>query len=534
MMHLKNILFITVFTALGVSCSKDGGADKSGSGSDDGLVEVRINPDRTRILRNPLSGWVCYAGIGDGLADDFWEVYDNFDCKDAPDGSGKVRVSDYSSVLYIKAAWSAMNPEDGKYIWQEGMENYSKPAQRLKLLIDGAKERGMKIAFTINTNSVDKHENYTPDFVREAGADGYWTQTGSVKVFSGYPDDPKFQQYYEKFVKAFAAEYNNPDEVEFISGLGLGSWGECHTFKYSTGNAEPREAVFEWATKLYADAFTKVPVVTNYHRWVGCTTGADGNKYDPDSERLLQGAIDKGFSMRHDAFGMKHYYMEWEKNFISSRRYKVPVLAEGGWVKNSHGTSIKGDGYADYAAVRRGEYEDALAACVNMMDFRYCNVISNSETWSWFNEAFDLVQQFLQEGVYRLYPNIVNVPENVPAGSSVKVSSRWSNLGWAYCPTNIRQWKGRYAMAYALLDSGTGEPVHIFVDRDAQIDKCVKNSMQTYDFTIDLSGVKPGKYTWGMAIVNTEKDNVPGIELSVRKSALTSSGWLKVSPVEIM
>ena len=502
-----------------------------GSGGIGGIVEVNVEPDNEKILHNPLSGWVTYAGIGSGLKDNFWETYDNFECADAPDGSGKVKVSDWSDVLYIKAAWSALNPQDGVYIWEQD-PSYSDAARRLHYLINGAKERGMRIAFTINTNSVDKHENYTPQFVFDAGAKGYETTTGSVKVKSGYPDDPVFQKYYEKFVKALAEEYNDPEQVEFISGLGLGAWGECHTFKYSTGDATPREAVLDWAEKVYAGAFTRVPVFTNYHRWVGCTTGADGNKYDPDSERILQNAINNGFSMRHDAFGMKHYYMEWEKGFISARKYTVPVLAEGGWVKTSHGGSIKSDGYANYAEVRQGEYEDAAAACVNMMDLRYNSDIRNSETWSWFNEGFDLMQEFLREGVYRLWPSSVSLPATASSGSTASISARWENAGRAYCPTNIRQWKGRYAIAYALLGEDSSA-AYIFTDKDEDISKIIPLAPQTFETVIDLTGVVAGKYTWATAIVNTENGNSPGIELSVPDSALTPDGWTKLCSVTI-
>ncbi|MGM9735726.1 MAG: hypothetical protein ACI3ZL_04880 [Candidatus Cryptobacteroides sp.] len=503
----------------------DGGVTASG------MVKVKPEPDTERILHNPLSGWVTYSGIGSGLKEDFWDLYDNFECADAPDGSGKVKVSDWSDVLYIKAAWSAMNPEDDVYIWEQD-PSYSDPARRLHYLVDGAKERGMRIAFTINTNSVDKHENYTPQFVFDAGAQGYETTTGSVTVKSGYPDDPIFQQYYAKFVKALAEKYDNPDEVEFISGLGLGAWGECHTFKYSTGDVTPREDVLDWATSLYAEAFRHVPVFTNYHRWVGCLKGADGTKYDPDSERILQNAIDKGFSMRHDAFGMKHYYMDWERDFIAARKYTVPVLAEGGWVKASHGSSITGDGYADYSEVRRGEYEEAAGACANMMDLRYNSNVQSSETWSWFNEGFDLMQQFLREGVYRLCPSSVTLPLTADSGTSVTVCSQWQNLGRAYCPTNIPQWEGRYAIAYALLNEDCTE-AYVFTDSDADISKIVPDSPQAFETVIDLAGVTAGKYIWATAIVNKDKGNRPGIELSVKDSYLVGDGWTKLCNVSV-
>lgn len=541
---MKNIiispLFFAVSAVLGLSsCSKDSGTDDSGGGINlDALTQISVSPDRTRILlENPLSGWVTYSGIGDGLADNYWDLYDDFDCADAPDGSGKVSVWDYSNVLYIKADWAAMNPEDGVYIWEQD-PSYSDFAYRLHYLMDGAKERGLKIAFTINTNSEDDHTNSTPDFVREEDPSScYATTTGSATVYSGYPDNQTFQKYYEKFVKAFAQRFDNPDEVEYISGLGLGKWGECHTFRYSTettlgvGDESPRYDVYDWATSLYAENFTHVPVVTNYHKMVGRTASA--GSADDMSQTLLELAISKGFSMRHDAFGMKSYYGSWERNFIAGHRYEVPVLGEGGWVAGSHGTSYQGDGYANIRELRQGEYDEMQRAYVNMMDLRYNSNVSQSETYLWFNEAFDLVEQFLQEGVYRLYPNTLWLPESVNAEESLTVRSRWSNLGNAYFPADLKQWQGKYKMAYALLDNESGEAMYTFVDSAAQLQKVVKNSMQTFDTELDLSGVSAGDYTWGIAIVNTEKDNTPSVELSCKESDLTDSGWLKLMSVTV-
>lgn len=540
-MNNRKYIIPFIFAAiLGASCSKDNGEDKDQGVTGDN-TQVTVAPDRERILlKNPLSGWVTYSGIGSGLADNYWDFYDNLPCADAPDGSGQVSVWDYSNVLYIKADWADMNPEDGVYIWEEQYQDYSDFARRLKILMDGAKERGLKIAFTINTNSEGDHDNSTPDFVREEDPSScYTTTTGSATVYSGYPDHPVFQKYYEKFVKAFAARFNNPDEVEFISGLGLGKWGECHTFRYSTettiatGDDSPKEAVYDWVTSLYADNFTRVPVVTNYHKFVGCTTG-EGTTGDPDSEGLLQSAIDKGFSMRHDAFGMKNSgwgYGPWERNFIAARRYKVPVIGEGGWVQSSHDFTSD---YANARELREGEYDAMAGAYVNMMDFRYSSSMATSETYSWFNDAFDLVLQFLQEGVYRLYPNQLYVPESVSAGSTVTLRSRWANLGNAYFPADLKQWEGRYKMAYALLDKSTGEPVRVFVDENAALQNVVKNSMQVFDTEITVSDVPAGSYTWGLAIVNTQKDNVPAVGLAVKEENLTDSGWFRILDVTVM
>ena len=343
-----------------VACGSDND-EEGGDNGDDGLVEdtsipgnsiVTVKQNRNIILHNPLSGWVLYAGIGDGLSSTFWQDYDNF-----PSSEGTVKVSDYANTLYLRGAWADFNPEEGKYAWNSDCDTPS--AKRLKMLIEGAKQRNMKLAFTFVVDSRDKHYNFTPNFVKEAGAKGYETQTGSVKVWSPYPDDPFFQKYYEKFIRALAKDFNDPDKVQFVSGSGFGKWGEYHSVWYyqvrELGKPElpTREAVFDWVTDLYSQVFDKVPVFVNYHRWIGTSKEWDGNNYDKDTERLIGKAVAKGYSLRHDAFGMKTYYSTWERNFIAKWKYLVPVVMEGGWVKNSHGNSILGDGYANYAEVRQ-------------------------------------------------------------------------------------------------------------------------------------------------------------------------------------
>ena len=106
---------------------------------------------------------------------------------------------------------------------------------------------------------------------------------------------------------------------------------------------------------------------------------------------------------------------------------------EGGWVKKTHGNSIKGDGYNDFADVRHGEFDEGKGSYVNMMDLRYSSDIINGETYSWFNDAYGLVQEFIAEGGYRLYPDKISVPYEVANGSTLRITHRWSNLGWGYC-----------------------------------------------------------------------------------------------------
>ncbi|MBD5299646.1 MAG: DUF4832 domain-containing protein [Bacteroides sp.] len=508
-----------------VACSDDDATSGQGAGWNiPGNEVVSVKPERYKLLRNPFTGWVLYAGLGDGLSDSFWEDYDNMESS-----AGRVKVSDYSNVLFIRAAWSYFNPEEGKYVWDDDCNTVY--ARRFRMLVEGARERDMKLAFSFICDSQDKHDNFSPEYVKEAGAKYYVTTTGSVQVWSPYPDDPVFQEKFSRFIHDFAAKYDDPDVTMFMSGTGLGKWGESHSVIYSTGNNDPRESVTEWITDLYMKEFKRVPCFINYHRALLATASYTEN-VSALTERLIEMAVEKGFSLRNDAFGMKSYYKDWERNFASAHLFQRPIIMEGGWVKSSHGSSINGDGYSSYAEVRQGEYYEAKGAHVNMMDFRYSSNMAMGETWSWFNEAYDLVSEFISEGGYRLYPDKVSVPVNVSGSATVTVTHRWSNLGWGYCPTNIPQWNQKYKVAFALLDKTTLHPVEVYVDDKPCLNDWIKGKPTTYESRFSLGGVADGEYYWAVGLVDTTKDNEIGLQISA-KEGITPEGWLQLTAVNV-
>ena len=49
-------------------------------------------------------------------------------------------------------------------------------------------------------------------------------------------------------------------------------------------------------------------------------------------------------------------------------------------------------------------------------------------------------------------------------GKQIEIAHRWKNFGWGYCPTNIPQWKNKYKVAFALLDTKNDKPKYVFVE----------------------------------------------------------------------
>ena len=482
------------------------------------LVKTKYN--RTKVLHNPLNGWVMYAAA---TADEsYWDK--EFWVSDI---AQTVKVRDYASACYIRTSWAVLNPRDGVYAWRDLSTNIGK-------LIDGARKRGLPIAFRIVVDGRDQRLN-TPQFVLDAGATYYLENPGYPDRITPYPQDPVFQQYYAKFIEALAEDFNDPERTSFIDAYGLGKWGEAHNVIYEsegekvTANTERlKEEVFEWVTDLYSRHFTKVPLVINYHRLVG-HPASWANSANENSAALLSKAINKGYSLRQDAFGMNDYYGTWEKNFAKTWNFKRPIIMEGGWITGgTHRYWIDSSGkYREGHPedVRLGEYEASREAHVNMMDFRVGN-----ETESWFTTSFSLVQNFVSEGGYRLYPDQIYIPETLNSGQEVTINHRWRNMGWGYFPNNIPQWNFKYKVAFALLDDNDNVK-GIFIDKDCEPAEWLKDKPQAYDLKIKVN-LPAGNYKWAVAIVDTQKENKPAIQLAVNDET-TAEGWTKLINVQV-
>lgn len=516
-LNLNKVIKIVLIALL---CSPLRSASASGVVNDGDPIYISLKPkyDSKTVLRNPLNGWVMYAARS--ADESYWDTEFL-----VPELGKKVKAIDYASACYVRTSWSSLNPKDGVYAWNN-------PNSRIAKLIKGAEKRGLPIAFRIVVDGRDQGQN-TPQFVFNAGAKFYLENSENPNRQTPYPQDAIFRKYYTKFIEAFAKEFNDPKRTSFIDAYGLGKWGEAHHVVYKdpkTAKTEDieriKEEVLDWVTDLYARTFTKIPLVINYHRLVGHPESwAPAN---PNSERLLEKAIAKGYSLRHDAFGMTGYYQGWEKDFAKKWNFKRPIIMEGGWITSkthSYWTDPSGKYRQGHPEdVRKGEFEASAEARVNMMDFRV------GDTDSWFEKSFSLVQGFASEGGYRLYPEEIIIANQLKNKTATTITHRWKNMGWGYFPNNIPQWNYKYKVAFALLDD-ENKVKQVFVDRESEPSNWLKDHLVSYDLnvTVDLPA---GKYNLAVAIVDTTQENQPAIKLAVEEE-ITLDGWVKLNEVQV-
>jgi hypothetical protein len=414
-----------------------------------------------------------------------------------------------------------MEPEEGKYAWIYN-ENY-------RALIQGALDRGLKLAFRIYDNGESNLRPGTPDFVRQAGAKGYTvtgsTPAGDVAHWTPYVDDPVFQEKLGNFVRAFAAAYDNPDIVDFVDGVNVGWWGEIHDFRttnYMEGvetSIEEKDRVLEWLTNLYGSAFRKVILVMPVF-----------SGFTHNSEMRI--AVGKhGYGFRRDGLGSWWFQMQ-RKDFDAASLFPSTLLIgeSNYWQGNEFAGWVPEDKYHNFTHWRQvyeATYTDAIDYHFNTLDLR-----EPLETRGWTSTAPDLVQDFIKNGGYRLYPVRISAPGKMNAGGSYTIKHWWRNLATGVCPNNNPRWNYKYKVAFALINSA-GEVIQKFVDTQSDPSTFIKGVDVAYTLTVSpRNDVPQGVYSLGVAIVDTTKDNTPGIQLAVENKEIMN-GWTVVSSATV-
>lgn len=482
------IMFLVFFT---ISCKGQQNLDKQ--------PEISFQPDKTSLIRNPCMGWGLYDDAAGEVAnaEEYWSKQDN-------------AAKQYSSFFYVRWRWSDMEPEEGKYAWIYD-DNY-------KSLIKGALDRGLKLCFCIYDNGQHNLRQGTPDFVRLAGAKGYYVdgpndeEHQGLKHWTPYADDPIFQEKLTNFVKALAKEYDNPDIVDFVDGFNLGWWGEAHhivlTGDICVGHPLFKEKllpVFEWYTSLYKSNFKNVIISAPFNNEVGFM----------DEKRIVYDT--KEYTMRRNGLGSQ-WFTDWEKSYAKAMYGEVPLLGEQCyWGEYPLWESDTAYDFATWRDVYEQTYRDAVSCHFNTLDLR---TIVDADRW--ISCATDLVQKFMIEGGYRIYPTELVLPNKVRQEESVLISHTWCNIGCGYLPNNMKNWNYKYKVAFALLN-GNNEVVKMWVDNEAEPSEWLKDKKKLYEYKVIINDIQPGNYKWAVAIIDSTK-GIPGIKLAIKDNKVVN-GW---------
>ncbi len=468
--------------------------NQGGNGA--GVRVVRPEADHERRLRNPGRGWCIYvdafrAIVEEGNQDDsgfpqsqrYWQQMD---------ASG---ASEAADIFYLRVPWSALEARQGRYAWDDD-DNYA-------LLIEGARRRGLALAFRVYVDSQDSYRQATPEFVRRRGALGRYGEGASKDLWSPYVDDPVFQSALADFVAALGRRYDDPGEVAFIDGQGLGWWGEMHHLALGPAVGRPQttfDGVYRWITRTYLSHFQQVLV---------------GIQYAGGTLALSDWALEQGAVIRRDSLGSPRWFGEQDKAPLLAHWPKVPVFAENCYHHlRSRPSWWRGDGFASLRSVLERVWQDAKAVHANTLDLR---VPEDAEQWMTLGS--DLVKDFGLNSGYRWVLEEAAFPTRVAAGADeLWVEHQWANLGYGRFPGDRHGWEGRYALAFAMFAKENGTVAERVVALpEVPISQWIAGPSYRYRSRLPLSPATTGHSCYRLAVAMVNRNTgEPAVELAVR------------------
>lgn len=295
--------------------------------------------DTGEPLVNPDMGWVLH-------------FYDN-----SPNAYGtrlepSDTIDDFPglSVIYLRIAWSFLEPEEGQFNWSV----LDTPAQRWIA-------KGKRIALRI-TCSETPVPWATPQWVNNAGAKGYFFEPSQgIKENGTYwePDfnDPVFLEKLDHFLEALARRYDGNPSIDFIDIGSLGVWGEGHTW-HSTQKPISIETIKKHID-LHLKHFKNTIIALNDDL---ITNGQKITELKPEQQGILNYAKEKGLTLRDDSIlvqGGENVYLSarlaqefWKnKPVILESEHYGPSKDRGHWQDGSKYLQAVEDYHASYVSI---------------------------------------------------------------------------------------------------------------------------------------------------------------------------------------
>ena len=341
--------------------------------------------DNNKALVNPGMGWTMHY---------YSNVLTNYGSKLEPSDT----LDDFPglSTVYLRVPWSFIELEEGKFNW----ELLDTPAQRWI-------EKGKRVAFRVSAEE-SWMKFATPEWVKEAGAEGYEIEQGDHGIWEPKFDDPVFLEKVENFVAEMAKRYDGKPYVDFVDVGHFGMWGEGHTV---------------WTTNIDYPLELKMRHIDIYLKYFKNTllcisddfAGHDkpGNHFP-----ITDYAFSKGVTIRDDSIMVQKYPIHWYHAGMAQQFWpELPVILE----HEHYGSSVNKEAWDRALFLKSVEEYHA-----SYMSIHWWPRILLEEN----REVIDKIN--LRMG-YRLQLKEVSWPEKVNVGESFVIHSEWGNAGVAPC-----------------------------------------------------------------------------------------------------
>ncbi|MBM3744540.1 MAG: DUF4832 domain-containing protein [Acidobacteria bacterium] len=352
---------------------------------------ITVRPKDTGVaLINPGMGWALHH-------------FDNDLTRYTVDLEPTDTVDDFpgASVVYMRLAWSYLEPEEGRFNWSI----VDAPAQRWIA-------KGWQVAFRFSCAESGRDQFFaTPEWVRKAGAKGHFFVPGKGVVPEGKMwepdyDDPVFLEKLDRFLAAAAARYDGNPEVAFIDIGSFGVWGEGHT--HSSSRLPYPAATVRRHIDLHAKHFKRTLLAAN-----------DDFSNQGRGLEVLHYARQRGMTLRDDSILVSGGRSAYHHAYMAPVFWpELPVVLE----------------CEHYGGSRdRGHWQDGSLYLQAVEDYH-----ASYATVHWYPREFLKANRALVDRInlrlgYRLQLLEASWPEAVAAGSEMTIGYLWRNGGVAPC-----------------------------------------------------------------------------------------------------
>ncbi len=357
-------------------------------------TQITVRPaDTGQALVNPDMGWVLYF---------YSNVPDNYGSKLEP--ADTLEEFPGLAALYLRVPWAFLQPEESRFNWAL----FDTPAQRWIA-------KGKRVALRVTCS-----ENWlpfaTPEWVRKAGAKGYFYQFGSGRSAAGNLWDPDFGdavflEKLDRFLAAMSARYDGNPNIAFVDVGSYGLWGEGHTFMSSQVPEGEALGIIKRHIDLHTKHFTNTLLCVSDD-----VAGHDKpGRHFPETDYALA----KGVTLRDDSLLVQPPPRSWYHAEMAAEFWpKLPVILEHEHYGGSKARGAWGDGSRLLKAV-----EDYHASYLSI---------------HWWPREFLLANRPLIDRInrrlgYRLQLKEIAWPREVAIGRPFRVRCVWANAGVAPC-----------------------------------------------------------------------------------------------------
>jgi len=464
--------------------------------------------DSVRLLDNPDKGWYHHL-LDNGIAK--YQIRDDSVFNSFP-------LMDH---LYLRLAWSYLEPQDGKFDWH-----------RIDSIVGKYVPQGYGISFRITSKETGRYpgsvnqefdgvQYATPYWVRKAGAAGVVAENNGIRSWTPDWDDPVYLEKLDNFYKAFAAKFDGQPYVRYIDVGSIGEWGEGHTH-FSTRVPPAKEEVIANINVFLKNIKKTKIVVTDDLVYYG--------KPEAIQKEILDYCLKNGITLRDDsplvAWYLKNNLDTWSvshPHFYDPAYLKGPVIFElehysavkrdSNWLGKNGADTLKEAGYPA-AFIMKKAIETEHSTYIGYHG--YCE--------DWLADNPELTVQLANLCGYWYFPVNLQVSRNVVPGKN-QISISWLNKGVAPA-------YNEYDIVFRLTDK-KGRIVDLLPGSSGNTawqPGIIQNELYEVEIPSTLA---EGKYHLGFKLVSKDTQNRRDIDLGLRKSLFDDNLFVRAGSFRI-